>query len=168
MSTLKYMGVTHCSTEEPHHIYNTPSTDPMMVMEAAVKCKVLVQRYPLTDSHYAGKKRCKECPLCSEGPEDLEHFLHECKITHHATDTFLEKMQAVMSGQGYRYPPFSQSSKEWYTQLMLDAKVITQDPNVYTPLESISRRMIFKLHHRRAISMGGSSGYSWARARVAK
>ena len=165
MVTLKYLSVNFCSTDKPHYSYSLPTTDPMLVTQATVKCKFLVQRYPLTATYSAGKNRSHVCPICSIEPEDLHHFLFDCEPIHQDTDTYIEQLQAVIRKKHLLFPPLSASSKDWYTQLILDARTLTGDEEVYRPIEAIARKMMFKLHHRRAVLLGGGSRYTWARSR---
>ena len=164
-STLKYLCIDNCSTTTPHHSYLLPNADPLLVTMAAVKNKVLIQRYPITASHTSGKHKTKTCPFCFQEEEDLQHFLFDCHATHSQADTYIEQIQAVLENHSLLIPKFSKHSKDWYTQLLLDPRVLTHDPQVYSSIESIARQWIFKLHHRRATAVGGGSRYVWARSR---
>ena len=164
MVTLKYLSIKQCGTDKPHHCYTLPTTDPILVTQANVKCKVLVQRYSLTATHSAGKKKTLVCPLCHSAPEDLHHFLFECKPIHQHNDTYIEQLQAVLEKRHFLFPSLSTSSKDWYTQLILDARSLTEDEETYSSIETIARKMIFKFHHRRTVLLGGGSSYTWARS----
>ena len=164
--TLKFLSIHQCSIGIPHHSYNHSSTDPILAMMTQIKMKLLVQRYPLSSSYCAGKNRTQICPICQESPETIHHFLLECKPIHNSQDTYIPEIQAVLQSKNFLYPPLTATSYDWYTQLILDAKVLTNDIQVHSTIDLIGIQMIFKLHHRRSTAIGGGSRYSWARSRA--
>ena len=160
MKTLKYLNIEGCSIGSNHHCYNLHTTDPMQVTMASVKTKLLVQRYPLTATQRAGRKKSDLCVICKHEPETLQHFLFKCASLHKPDDTHLRRIIRI---HNYIVPPLERNTADWYTQLILDPSVQIKDPEVHTQIEGVSRQMVFKLHHRRSVAMGGGSRYTWAR-----
>ena len=54
MSSLSYLNKNACSVGTVHPVWKYGS-DPLQSLMASTKAKLLVQRYPLTTSHTAGK-----------------------------------------------------------------------------------------------------------------
>ena len=74
----------------------------------------------------------------------------------------MKQVQDVLHSDNYTYPQLSNNSQHCYTQLLLDSKVLTQDPDVISAMEAIARQMIYKFHRRRTMAAGGGSRYTWA------
>ena len=117
MSTLKYLGLDYCSTDTSHHCYNLPTTDPLLITIAEVKCKVLVQRYPLTAINSAGKNNV--------ALENLQHFVFICRSIQHKQDSYIKHVQDVLHSNNYTFPQLTNNLQDWYTHLLLDSKVLT-------------------------------------------
>ena len=164
-SSLQYLHLPSCSIGTPHPVYQHLPTDPLQVVMASVKTKLMTSRYPLSATKCAGKKQSSLCPICGTEPENLHHFLYWCNAAR--SHQLVKKLTSILQQENIIYPQLtrhSPQSQEWYTQLILDPTAITQEQNTLTKLEAASRNIIFHLHHHRATSTGGGSCYTWARA----
>ena len=158
-STLKYLNTQACSVMKPHPCYLTTPTDPLKVTMTAVKAKLMVQRYPLTASHASGKHKQDLCPICHVAPETLHHFLFRCKPIGQQRGQYTSHIQNILSERKLIVPPLVSSSLDWYTQLILDPSMLTEDLEVILKIEDVSRQMVYNLHHKRAVALGGGSKY---------
>ena len=163
MSTLKYLNIQKCSVEKPHISYLATPTDPLKVCMTATKTKLLVQRYPLTALQASGKKKQDSCPICKEDSETLPHFLLECQPIGQNRMRYIGEIQDTLEESNLKPLPLTENTRDWYVQLLLDSTVLVDEMRVQMRIEEIAREMIFNLHHKRTIELGGSSSYSRGR-----
>jgi hypothetical protein len=161
--TLKYINIDSCSVDKPHQVYTAVSTDPMKVVMLAVKVKLMTQRYPLASTYCAGKQRKLLCPVCEKAPETLQHFLLECEVLDHDRRKYLRQIQENLTDR--LLPPLATFSLDWYTQLLLDPSTVVKNQETQKAIEEVSLKLIYSLHHRRAVALGGGSRYVWARSK---
>ena len=103
MKTLKYLNIRDCYPGYIHSTWNH-NTDPLEAHMATIKARVLVQRYPLSSSKYAGKKKSPACPLCMDGEETTEHFLVTCTALMKRRVRYLEKLHNLLVETGNPLP----------------------------------------------------------------
>ena len=96
MSSLSYLNKNACSIGTVHPVWKCGS-DPLQSLMASTKAKLLVQRYPLTTSHTAGKNKSDLCPLCHNALEDMEHFLIHCIALEHIRYSFKHLLEKLAS-----------------------------------------------------------------------
>jgi hypothetical protein len=66
-STLTLLS-KRCTITAIHPVWEHV-TSQLDIRKATVKSQLLIQRYPLSTSHTAGKKKSSLCPLCKDEPE---------------------------------------------------------------------------------------------------
>jgi hypothetical protein len=123
---------------------------------AATKARLLVQRYALGSSHCAGKHKKLVCPLCHGSPDDPEHFLLNCPVTHNTRKPYMHKVNKIFA-EFYFEPRHPDDT----IKAILDCSTLTWLPEAASEeLERITRRMIFQLHNTRAVLLGLGSRFS--------
>ena len=145
MSSLAYVNVKKCNTRTLHaSLRNLMCT--LTVKKATVKIQLLLKRYPLTTCKTSGPKMRELCPLCHQEPETTEHFILICTKLQKPRIPFLIKIMQLIRIQRVDI------QLENIIKAILDVNHLPfPDPQ----FEKISRDMIFKLHHRRALLLGG-------------
>ena len=151
-STLSLLNLDTCKLGALHPVWQDLSS-PLEIQKATVKAQLMVQRYPLATSPTAGVKRTETCPLCKREDETTLHFLLYCTCL--ADDRYPYLVRIFNICREHRIP----IEPEVLVRIILDSSHL-QVP--MKGLEELSRNMVFKLHHRRAIAMGGGSAYKLA------
>lgn len=147
MTSLSYLDLKLCNTCTLHPVWLN-LTSQLAVRKATVKALLMVQRYPLTTSHTAGANRKEQCPLCSEEPETTEHFILHCKALRQTRANYLPKV--LNEGRDLNIP------LENIVKVILDSN---HHPHAHPEFESLCRNMLFKIHSKRAVILGGESAY---------
>ena len=75
---LCYLNLADTELGRLHPVWDTTKTDPLTSYQASVRMRLLIQRYPLSTSHTAGKQTIGLCKLCEESEETITHFLLIC------------------------------------------------------------------------------------------
>ena len=148
-SSLQYLKIEACSTSKIHIVWQDLQS-PLDVRKATVKAQLLVQRYPLATNRTAGAKRAEICPLCTEEPETVTHFLLQCKALQPERTPYLRRVLTTCREKKISIHP------ESLTMLILDTNHLPT-PDKYH--EKTCRNMIFKMHSKRAILLGGVTQY---------
>ena len=164
-STLFYLHIPKCTLKKEHSIYNVQTTDPLQIIMAAIKAKILLQRYPLSSTYSSGMNKSSLCPICKKGSETLAHFLLWCELRPKKSNKYLEDIQLLLQQNDIAFPTCPQLQESWYIQVILDVSAITDDDLLISQVENLSRRYLFQLHHHRSTIIGGGSSYVWAQAR---
>jgi len=127
------------------------NSDPLEAHMATVKARLLVQRYPLGYSNYAGAKKADSCVLCQGEEETLTHLLLLCPALKRIRDHHMEKLYGLLSEHSVKTPKDS----ETFVRLLLSPSTLV--PYEVVPLfEQCSRRYIYKLHCDRAAQLGNT------------
>ena len=151
-TSLEYLNLDACAPGQVHPVWNC-GHDPCQVTMATTKVRLLVQRYALTGSHCAGKNQRTSCPLCMGGTEDVQHFLLECPALEEVRQPYCRQISNIL--QEFYYQPNNIND---LVQVVLDCSVIIwMPPDVRRELESITRKLCFKLHNSRAVMTGRES-----------
>jgi len=95
MSSLKYLNLESCSPGNLHDVW-LHNSDSLDAHRATVKARLLVKRYPLGASSYAGKKKQDRCELCHEKEETTEHLLVECKSLEKKRRSHIKKLRTLV------------------------------------------------------------------------
>ncbi len=148
-STLKYLKLSTCRMDKIHPTWSELNC-PLAIEQATVKTLLLVQRYPLTTSPFAGTRAADKCPLCKEEPETLMHFILHCKALHKARLKFLHRILQTCREHHISVDPDS------LIRVILDS---THLPIYSRQHEDTCRQLIFKIHTTRSVLLGGESGY---------
>jgi rubrerythrin len=150
--TLKYLNLEACTPGSVHPAWKC-GTDPLEVTMATVKVLLLVQRYPLSGTHCAGKLQQKDCPICKGPPKTLEHFLLHCPNLQEVREPHILKISNL--AEEFYYQPHNDSDR---VQVLMDPSVLFWAPSeVREDLEELSRRMCYALHIRRSVILGTRS-----------
>jgi hypothetical protein len=75
--SLSMVNLQDCQYGKVHLAWKC-GDDPLQVVLASTKVKLMVQRYPLSSTHCAVKHQSKHCPICNGPPESMTHFILEC------------------------------------------------------------------------------------------
>ena len=139
MSSLSYLNKNACSVGTVHPVWKCGS-DPLQSLMASTKAKLLVQRYPLTTSHTAGKNKSDLCPLCHNAPEDMEHFLIHCTALEHIRYSFKHLLENLASNL--------KLDNKGLVSAILDPSSF--EKSVHMNIEGKLRRLCHRLHTERA------------------
>jgi hypothetical protein len=157
MTTLAYLKLDCCHLGKMHHTWHALHNK-LVIRKASVKSKLLVQRYPLTTSHTAGMKKAPLCILCHQDEETTLHFILHCPTLQQARHQYLPLIMDITRKYRINIDPTN------IVPIILDvnhlpSEVSTSDRSY---LETTSRDLLFKLHDRRSILLGGASAYKRA------
>ncbi len=148
-STLQYLNLSQCRTDKLHQVWRDLSS-PLAIEQASIQALLLVQRYPLTTSAITGTRRCDVCPLCKEEPETLSHFLLHCTALQNHRFYHLLKILDTIRKYSLSVDP------ENVIRLILDnSHLPEQNPS----FGDLCRGLVYRLHSRRSVLLGGDSGY---------
>ena len=125
--------------------------NPLDVRKAVIKALLLVQRYPLTTCKTAGIRQSATCPLCKEEPETTAHFLLYCGALQQTRNKYLS---AIL--EGFKHNQLSIHPESIITSILDSQSLPFTDTEKQ---ERLTRNLIFKLHHRRSVLLGGESTY---------
>ena len=139
MSSLSYLNKNACSVGTVHPVWKCGS-DPLQSLMASIKAKLLVQRYPLTTSHTAGKNKSDLCPLYHNAPEDMEHFLIHCTALEHIRYSFKHLLENLASNL--------KLDNKGLVSAILDPSSF--EKSVHMNIEGKLRRLCHRLHTERA------------------
>ena len=120
-----------------------------------MKAKLLVSRYPLHSCRVSGKKFSQACPMCDCCDETIEHFLVQRPALAADRDPILKMIISPVDD------PNTTKNPSTLTQLLLDSSLIECDglADQVELVEALSRKLCFKLHHRRSVHIGNGSQY---------
>jgi hypothetical protein len=162
-STLSLLDIATCNPGQLHSVWNH-NADPLEAHMATVKARVLVQRYPLYSSYCAGPKKSSLCPLCKSEEETVQHFLLQCTALAEPRLHYLKEIYHHLLTTNTAMP----NDRHELTLLIMNPEAYIEEEGV-ARAETITRRMVFKLHNERTILLGGESEYKRGRgARVRK
>jgi len=149
MCSLEYFDYESCDLVNPSSLWTNLET-PLDVRKSTIKAKLVVSRYPLGASHIGGNKPV--CQLCNDGPEDTSHFLLQCKATTLDRRPYLNRVLELCRSA------MESIETDNIVKLILGRQ--NRAPFCGKEFETLSRNMIFKLHNRRSILLGGRTQYS--------
>ena len=150
MSSLEFLNTQACSTNHMHPVWQELSCA-LAIKKATVKAMLLTKRYPLSSSKTAGAKRSELCPLCNTDAETTAHFLLQCSSLLTTRRPYLHRIMDTCRRQGVSIDP------ETLTKIVLDT---THLPTADRRHEETCRNLTYKLHHQRAVLLGGLSAYT--------
>ena len=124
---------------------------------ASVKANLLLQRYPLSSSHCAGKNKNEVCQLCGNGAETIISWSHS--VSDEKSKSYLINIYHLLFESGLEFP----SNEDDVARLLLSPSTAVPENDIHL-FEKLSRRMIFKLHNERTVLLGGQNVYTrWLR-----
>ena len=147
--SLSLLGLDNCTLSDLHPVWKYISSH-LDILKATVKAKLLIQRYPLLTCKTAGQQRSVVCALCKREPETTEHFLLYCPALQKERNNYLPKILNTCREKSIEI------GSEELTKIILDTNCYSKDDSAH---EIICRNMIFKLHNKRAILLGGDRWY---------
>lgn len=152
--TLHLINLDDCEHGKVHQAWKC-GDDPLQVVMASTKVRLMVQRYPLSSTHCAGKYWSEECILCGGPAETVSHFILECPRLEKVRKPHFRKIVSLLE-EFYYYP----CSGEELIKAVLDCTILTWIPQgVLTDLEELTRKLIFQLHNERSLQLGMGSQY---------
>jgi hypothetical protein len=154
-SSLQLLNIDRCELGRVHPVWE--NLNAMEIDKATVKAQLLVKRYPLATSPTAGTLRVDTCPLCKEDSETTTHFLLQCPILREDRLPYLMKILENCRLYHLSIDPID------LTKIILDSSYLPIPDQKH---EAICRNLIFKLHHRRSVMLGGGSVYKLARNKL--
>jgi hypothetical protein len=161
-TSLKFLNLDDFSLNSVHPIWRYNLYNALAVQKAGIKARLLVQRYPLSTSSFAGKKKRELCPICSEAPETLTHFLLHCPKLSVNRLPYLSRLLNSCRSQMLDVSP------ESLIHLILDPSNFLDPKHKLLPwFEEITRNLCFNLHHKRSQYLNGGSSYAHVRHRAA-
>ena len=149
MTTLALLNLDACNLGYLHPVWCGLSSA-HDILKATVKAQVLVGRYPLATTHVSGRKISVCCPLCKAAPETLQHFLLHCQELVEARRPYMCRILEACRLQRISVDPDN------LVRYILDPKLSESCSDWHN---AITRNFIFKLHHTRAVKLGGNSAY---------
>jgi hypothetical protein len=148
MKTLEYLDLNICQAGHLHSVWSHNS-DPKAAHMATVKVRLIVQRYPLGYSHYAGKGKQKLCALCSQSEETVVHFLLDCPTTACVREKCLYKIHAYLRENEVTGV---KTEKDMLNLILMTSTIVR--PHLVPRMEELSRRLVYRLHCRRSGLLG--------------
>ena len=146
--SLHFLISISCTIGQIHPTWMHINSD-LDIKKATIKTQILTQRYPLATSPTAGQCNVA-CPLCKNDAETTKHFLLLCPATNPDRIPYIAKILQYIKPLSLSIDPDN------LTQLILDPSLSFEPDIMY---EKLTRNLIFKIHHRRAIILGGGSAY---------
>jgi hypothetical protein len=144
-SSLQLLNVESCTTDQMHPVWQDLG-NPLAIRKATVKAQLLVQRYPLTTSPTAGKRRLSSCPLCCVEPETTIHFLLLCPKLREARLPYLRRIMDTCRKHEISVDTDS------LVKMILDTSFLPEPSATH---EDICRNFVYIMHNTRAIMLGG-------------
>ena len=138
-----------CSLDCAHPVWNNIE-NPLDVMKATVKAKLLIQRYPLASSPTAGQHRSDTCMLCKTEAETTSHFLLHCPALKKERNTYLPRILNTCRDQ------LIPVDVEMVTRVILDSTYLNKPDSSH---EITCRNLVYKLHSKRSVLLGRDSRY---------
>ena len=92
MKTMSHVNLNACNLHALHPIWRSGAADPLTVTKAALKARLLVQRYPLHYSRTAGIQYNHPCPLCGDTEESMSHFLIKCPALERTRQPYMIRL----------------------------------------------------------------------------
>ena len=152
-STLSMININRCSLRSPHPIWKLGAASTYTVTKAAVKAKLLVQRYPLYYSRTAGVNYGQLCPLCHNAEETMEHFLETCPALQQERVAYTSRIHVELSALHIHIPTGVKMC-----QVILDPSFLCRDqPAAIATLEALTRDLCFSLHLKRTHILSNGS-----------
>ena len=152
-STLSMININMCSLRSPHPIWQLGAASPYTVTKAAVKVKLLVQRYPLYYSRTAGVNYGQPCPLCHQAEETLEHFLEACPELQQERVQYTSRIHREISALQLNIP-----AGITMCQVILDPSILYRErPSDTATVEALTRDLCFSLHLKRTSILSNGS-----------
>ena len=147
--SLEFLNIERCQTEMLHPMLQDASSQ-LDIKKMTVKLQLLVQRYALSTSRTAGNARSDRCPLCSSEPETTTHFLLQCSTLH---PIHIKYLPEILNKFRKHQLPIDLAN---VVKIILDCTFLPDDDKNF---ERLCKNFVYKLHHTRAILLGGVSAY---------
>ena len=141
----------------PHQVWN--NSHPRDIRRAIIKAKFITGSYMLQTTKAIFGDKDILCPLCHVAPEARTHLLTECSALQDIRQPLIRQIQNYI-------PTPLLATKDIYTdnilltQLILDpthnsiSSIIPLPKEVLLKMEIPARLMCYKLHYRRAQTLG--------------
>ena len=143
-SSLKYFSLHLCEPGKMHPVWRCTPHNKNAVLQAFVFTKFLMGQHQLQERRNKLLKSNKPCPLCSETPETIEHFLLECGSLQRPRDQQLPFITDLHKSSGGEL-----------VQTILDpdhGDLSIQAADIYR-LRCAARCLVYKLHMERCAAM---------------
>jgi hypothetical protein len=155
-SSLRYISPTTLDADKVSVMWGSARDSPSESYKASIKAKVLTGTYRTQASRAKFNQNSVNttCLLCTDGPEDREHFLTLCPALHHIRAPWLEKLYSLLDSLAIDSTQIRNDSS-MLMQCLMDAShvylpsSIRSSELVISELEVISRNLIHKLHVHR-------------------
>ena len=150
MSTAALVNTDKCEVGKVADVW-CHNSDPVEARMASVKCRIMVQRYPLGYSYCAGNRKAKTCTLCGEDEETITHFLLVCPILATSRTRHLSKLKSCLLQLNLVSPELDHP--ETLAKLILTPCLFVPT-NKVPMLEQITRRLVYSVHCARSSHLG--------------
>ena len=138
--SLEYLNPSSCHLGHTHRIWKH------------INCDLDIKKATVKASFPTSGNKSELCPLCKTENETTTHFLLHCPSTRQARLPYLKQIFLTCQNSKITIEPSE------ITQLILDpTELMDVDKE---ELEKLTRNMVFKLHHKRGLLLGGGSAYS--------
>jgi hypothetical protein len=154
MSSLSHLIVNNCRIGQTHRVWRLEGQSSLEVSKAAVKAKLLVSRYPLHSCRVSGKSYGKQCPMCQDQNETVEHFLLSCPALATCREPIIKQICDKINNHELT------DNLSVLTQLILDCSDLVTCNKLADDIEILSRKLCFNLHHKRSVLLGYGSQYT--------
>jgi hypothetical protein len=156
-TTLSYLNIESCSLQKVHTVWDTGATDPLTIVKAANKAKMLVQRYPLYSSRTSGRNYGRDCPLCEDSKESMTHFLLYCPTLERARMPYINTLKLLSAQHDV---DITAMDDDTLCELILDTSDIPFPESEAAKICTLTRDWCFKLHHSRSVLLGAGASYT--------
>jgi hypothetical protein len=154
MKSLEFVDINSLKYGQVASIWYINS-NPIEVQMATVKARLLVQRYPLGYSHYAGQRKSCVCILCRGGEETLEHFILLCPMLQKPRDKHVKILKKLLTE--HSLTSCLQEGRFLYF-ILSPSKFVSEE--LLPHCERVTRQLIYKLHIARSALLGRPMKYS--------
>ena len=156
MKTLEYLDTAKCTSGSIHSVW-LHNSDPLAAHMATIKARIIVQRYPLGYSYYAGAGKQTKCVLCSETEETIEHFLLRCPAMENVRGKCIQKIFKYL---GENNVQDIEEGSDLLRFILMTSSTISD--KLLPRCEELTRQLVYSLHCKRAGLLGSTVCYGGA------
>ena len=156
--SLEYIQIQKRPIGVVHNVWKSVKNNTRDVMAGEIKARLLTQTYifQATRAKFSKKPEIAVCCLCSEGEEDLKHFMLECKELDEIRSKHLDKIKSTVNNRKKNAFERIAENGQLLQMIMDCTNTELNMPKVLWPeVETISRKMCYEMHLKRTYRMAG-------------
>jgi hypothetical protein len=156
LSSIQYLSAKTLDFQQAATVWKQSTSSLQDTRKAIVKARLMTGTLSLQAQEAKFKRNqhpeSPACKMCTEEPEDRQHFLLRCKELQPIRDSYMSRVKDIMRELECEWVL---DSPQLLTQLLLDAthtdlpSTIYNNPLHCTHIENISRDMIYHMYTNR-------------------